>query len=151
LRLADEGGSMADGQWRQLDRDDESKRRVVTVKAKAESPLGQRLLSDPLGALIDSPQKGEVDGTWQVVSLCPNAHIPSGPVPLPEDVEADCAGVAQGEEPWVIRKLIADYLIYPDQKQVAFLPLRFDTDKLITREAVLGVLERSLEQRRARG
>src|SRR3954447_24812747 len=137
---------MADGEWRQLDKDDDAKVRVVKVRAKSESALGQRLVSDPLGALIDSPQVGNVDGTWRVISVGSNAHIPTGPLPLPHEVEADSAGSGD-MDPWVIRKIIVHYVIYEETQEIVIAPRRYDPATLITREMVVGVLENSLKKR----
>jgi hypothetical protein len=121
--------------------DSDSGVRVIKVVTDTHEPLGQQLLADPLSALL---RQGVLLGSgkdWKVQLQLVNADIPSGPLPLPDEIPAP----APSDWFWVIRKIIFFILIYDELDLVVVVGYRYGTD----RATALGVLERSLAARRS--
>lgn len=132
--------SSVDGAWNELHHDPDAHVRMVTITADTHTPLGQQLLSDPLTAMMDAGLA--VDDSWRVQLQIVNADIPTGPLPLPDEIQPG------GEEfswIWVIRKIIIFVLIFDDLELVVILVRRFNGD----REEALDVLERSRAARQS--
>jgi hypothetical protein len=113
--------------------------RVVKVVADTHEPLGQEFLADPLSAML---RQGVLDPSknWNVQLQVVNADIPTGPLPLPDEIDhPDGSGWW-----WVIRKIIIIILIFEELELVVAVVRRFETD----RAEALDVLERSRAARR---
>jgi hypothetical protein len=122
--------------------DSDSGVRVVKLAAETHEQLGQQLLADPLSALLDAevlvPKSGKY---WKVQLQLVNADIPSGPLPLPDEIPPPAAS----DWFWVIRKIIFFVLIYDALDLVVVVGYRYETD----RAKALDVLERSLVARQS--
>jgi hypothetical protein len=131
--------------WVQLRYDADANVRVLTVTADTHEEIGQELLTDPLTFLrrggLCGNDEDEGKDEWVVQLQVVNAQIPSGPLPLPDEILS--AGGESGWgwplPPWVIRKFIFFLLIFEDLKLVVIVGRRFDTD----RSTALEHLERS--------
>jgi hypothetical protein len=128
--------------WKPVHTDQDAHVRIFKVIADTHEELGQRLLADPLSVLLG---KGLVDSDegWRVQLQVVNADIPSGPLPLPDEIPKEAAGIHL--PPWVIRKHVVIITICDDLQLVVMLVCRFAT----TRAKALDVLEKSLEHRRS--
>jgi hypothetical protein len=126
--------------WTELHHDTDAKVRVVTVTADTHTELGQLLLADPLSAMIRCG-KLDVDDSWAVQLHVVNAHIPSGPLPLPDQIQP--GGDDAGWVIWVIRKIIVILHLFDDLKIAIVIVRRFDDKRELTRQDVLEALERS--------
>jgi hypothetical protein len=131
--------SVQDG-WSELHNDTAAKVRVVAVTAYTHEELGQLLLADPLSAMIRYGELG-VDDRWAVQLHVVNAHIPSGPLPLPDQIPP--GGDDAGWVIWVIRKIIVILHLFDDLKIAIVIVRRFDDERELTRRDVLETLERS--------
>ena len=121
--------------------DSDSGVRVIKVVTDTQGQLGQELLADPLSALL---RQGVLLGSgkdWKVQLQLVNADIPSGPLPLPDEIPPP----APSDWIWVIRKIIIIILIFDELNQVVVVGYRYATD----RTTALDVLERSLAARRS--
>ena len=129
-----------DSAWVELASDSESGVRVVKIESEVQGRLGQQLLADPLSALLRlelvDPEKD-----WRVQLQLVNADIPSGPLPLPDEIPAPAAP----DWFWVIRKHIIIILIFEQLELIVVVGYRYSTD----RATALDVLERSLAARRS--
>ena len=116
--------------------------RVIKVEAETHEPRGQQLLADPLSALLDlGVLASEPVKNWKVQLQLVNADIPSGPLPLPDEIPAP-------EAPdwyWVIRKHKVFILIFEQLDLIVVVVYRYETD----RATALDVLARSLAARRS--
>ena len=116
--------------------------RVIKVVTETHEPLGQQLLADPLSALLDLGVLASEPGkNWKVQLQLVNADIPSGPLPLPDEIPAP-------EAPdwyWVIRKHKVFILIFEQLDLIVVVGYRYETD----RATALDVLARSLAARRS--
>jgi hypothetical protein len=116
--------------------------RVVKIEAETHEPLGQELLADPLSALLRvGVLEPEPDKDWKVQLQLVNADIPSGPLPLPDEIPPPAAP----DWFWVIRKHIVLILIFEHLDLVVVVMYRYPTD----RTTALEVLGRSLAARRS--
>jgi hypothetical protein len=113
--------------------------RVVKVEAETHETLGQELLADPLSALFRLGVLDEPDRKWKVQLHLVNADIPSGPLPLPDEIPSP----ASPDWYWVIRKHKTFILIFEQLDLVVVVVYRYDTD----RATALDVLARSLAAR----
>jgi hypothetical protein len=84
--------------WQKVHEDPHTHTRVYAITLDTETPLGQRIIHDPLRALIEAGIG--VDASWHVQLVVANAHLPTGPLPAsPVEPTAD--------SPMVIRRIIA--------------------------------------------
>ena len=124
--------------WVELANDSDSGVRVVTVEAETHEPLGQELLADPLSALFGlGVLVSEPDRYWKVQLQVVNADIPSGPLPLPDEIDPT------SDSSWVIRKHKDCILIFDQLDLVVVVVYRYATD----RTTALEVLQQSLAAR----
>jgi hypothetical protein len=129
-----------DDVWTELHHDAEAGVRVATITADTHGLVGQEFLADPLSA-IQRHGDGDVDDSWTVQLHVVNADIPSGPLPLPDQIPAQPGDAAL--RPWVIRKIIIIIICFIRSRLAIVIVRRFDPDDELTRQNVLASLERS--------
>ena len=122
--------------WTRLHDDRDAGVRVFTTKLDTQEERGQELLADPLTAIRRTTGLRVGEG-WTVQLQVVNAQVPSGPLPLPGDIEAPPAEFSWW--PWVIRKIVIFLLIFDDLELVVVVVRRCET----TREDALKTLEDS--------
>lgn len=117
--------------WREVHSADEPKVKVYKAIAGTHTELGQQLLGDPL-SLLEDREGLKTDATWHVQMHVANAAIPTGPLPLPEEIPSlpeESPDDLLGEIWRVIRKIIGFLTVLEDLKIVIVVVARFDTDR----------------------
>lgn len=120
--------------WKQFPQDDGIS--LVYVSADSQSDTGQKLTADPLTALIESGINTGVDQGWRVQLHVANAEIPSGPLPLSEQITAT--------NPFVIRGKKAAYVLIYSLQLAVVVVARVDAQgEQLDRATVLNTLKES--------
>ncbi|HEU0193962.1 MAG TPA: hypothetical protein VFQ71_07175 [Gaiellales bacterium] len=133
-----------DESWAEVHAGEKPNVKVYKVIAGTHTEMAQRLLGDPLGLLEDrvglNKDKNE---DWHVQLQIANAAIPTGPLPLPDEIPEIPPGVDPDDwlgEIWrVIRKIIGFLTVLEDLKIVIVVVARVET----TREDAKRALEKS--------
>jgi len=118
--------------WGEIHAHEDPRVKVFKAVAETRSELGQRLLGDPLGVLVDNGAIDKEDG-WSVQLHLSNAHIPTGPLPLPEEITDD---FDWGDIWRVIRKIIGILTVLEDLKIVIVVVARIETDRPTAVQAI---------------
>jgi len=121
-----------DESWDELHIGEKPSVKVYKAVAETRSELGQRLLGDPLGVLQDNGVLKADDG-WSVQLHLSNAHVPTGPLPLPEEITDD---FDWGDIWRVIRKIIGILTVLEDLKIVIVVVARIETDRPTAVQAI---------------